>query len=60
MSGGKSNQGGVDRSRVAGGEDYEVEHVAERHGMSAEEARQQIKQHGNSRVHLDEAASKMR
>ena len=60
MSDDKSDRGSGDRSRVASGEDYEVQHFAERHGISAEEARRLIKEHGNDRAKLDEMASKMK
>jgi hypothetical protein len=55
-----SNRGGQDRARVAGGQEYEVRHFAERHGISMEQAEQLIAEHGNSREKLDEAARQMR
>jgi hypothetical protein len=60
MSDDKSKQGSGDRSRVAAGEGYEVEHFANKHGISTEEARRLIKEHGNNRAKLDAAASKMK
>jgi hypothetical protein len=42
-----------DRDRVAGGQKYEVEYFARKHGITAEQARQLIKEHGNSREMLD-------
>jgi hypothetical protein len=60
MSDDKANRGSGDRSRVAGGEDYEVQHFAERHGISADEARRLIKQHGNDRAKLEAEASKLK
>jgi len=60
MSDDKSQAGGRDRGRVAGGQDYEVRHFAERHGISIEQAQQLIAEHGNSRDKLDEAARQMK
>jgi Protein of unknown function (DUF3606) len=47
-----------DRGRVAGGEGYEVEYFARKHGITPEQARQLIKEHGNSRDVLDREAEK--
>jgi len=55
-----NNRGGQDRSRVAGGEEYEVRYFAEKHGISIEQAEQLISQHGNSREKLDAAAQQMK
>jgi hypothetical protein len=55
-----SNRGSQDRARVAGGQDYEVRHFAERHGISMEQAEQLIAEHGNNRDKLDEAARQMK
>lgn len=52
MTDDKSKQGSGDRSRVASGEDYEVQHYAERHGISPDEARRLIKEHGIERAKL--------
>jgi hypothetical protein len=49
-----------DRDRVAGGQEYEVEYFARKHGISAEQARQLIKQHGNNRETLDREAEKLK
>lgn len=56
MADDKTKTGGQDRGRVAGGEGYEVEYFARKHGISAEQARTLIKQHGNDRAKLDAAA----
>lgn len=56
----KSKTGGRDRSQVAAGQDSEVRHFAERHGISIEQAEQLIAKHGNSRDELDEAARQMK
>jgi hypothetical protein len=56
MADDKSKQGAGDRSRVAADEPYEVEYFAKKHGITAQQARDLIKQHGNSREALDKAA----
>ncbi|HEU4632914.1 MAG TPA: DUF3606 domain-containing protein [Flavisolibacter sp.] len=43
-----------DRSRVAGNEDYEIQHIAEKLGVSAEEVRRAIQQVGNNRERIAE------
>ncbi len=48
-----------DRSRVAEGEDYEVRHFAERHGISMDKTRELIQKHGNDREKLDREASRL-
>jgi hypothetical protein len=55
----KSHVGEPDRSRVAGEQDYEVRYLAEKHGLSAEQARQLIARVGNDRQNLDAAAKKL-
>lgn len=55
MSENKQNVGQQDRARVAGEEDYEVRHFADRHGMSMEAARELIARHGNDREALENA-----
>jgi hypothetical protein len=59
MADNKVNIGGADRRQVAGGEPYEVEYFASKHGISAQQARDLIKQHGNDRAALDAAAAKL-
>ena len=49
-----------DRSRVAGGEDYEVQHLAEQTGLSPEQARVLIRRYGNDREKLMEEARNFR
>ena len=49
-----------DRSRVAGEQEYEVEYFARKRGLTAEQARQLIKEHGNSREVLDREAEKLK
>ncbi|MBV8687049.1 MAG: DUF3606 domain-containing protein [Alphaproteobacteria bacterium] len=60
MSDDKTKTGGQDRSRVAGGEDYEVEYFARKHGLTAEQARELIARVGNDREALDSAAEEMK
>ncbi|WP_091739450.1 DUF3606 domain-containing protein [Phenylobacterium immobile] len=60
MADSTNNRGEPDRSRVAGGEDYEVEYFANKHGISADQARELIARHGNNRTALDEAATRLR
>jgi hypothetical protein len=60
MADNKSDVGGQDRSRVAGGQDYEVRHFAEANGISLEQAEQLIARHGNSREDLERAVQQMK
>jgi hypothetical protein len=60
MTDDKTNRGAADRSRVAGGEGYEVDYFARKHGISTEQARELIKRHGNDRAALDRAAAEMK
>ena len=59
MADDKSKVGGQDRERVAAGQDYEVQHLAERAGISTEQARELIEQHGNDRDTLMREAKKL-
>ena len=59
MADDKSKVGGGDRARVAGGEGYEVDYFARKHGITADQARELIRQHGNDRAKLDEEASRL-
>ena len=45
----KDIQGQQDRSRVAGGEDYEVQHLAEKFNVSADVVKEAIAAVGNDR-----------
>ena len=60
MSDDKTKTGEPDRSRVAGGEGYEVEYFASKHGISTAQARKLIEEHGNDRAKLDAAAEKLK
>ena len=55
----KTNKDSHDRDRVAGGETYEVEYFARKHGMSMEQARDLIARVGNDRAKLDAAAENL-
>jgi hypothetical protein len=52
----KSKVGEPDRSRVAGDQDYEVQYLAEKYGLSQAQARELIARIGNDREKLEEAA----
>ena len=60
MADDKSIVGGQDRARVAGGEDYEVQDFASRHGISPDEVRDMIKRVGNSREALEKEAMRLK
>ena len=57
MADDKSKTGGVDRSRVSGSEQYEVDYFAKKHGISTERAKEIIRQAGNDRARADKLAS---
>ena len=60
MADDKSDRGAQDRARVSGEEAYEVEYFARKHGITPQQARDLIKEVGNDRKKLDEAAEKMK
>jgi hypothetical protein len=60
MADDKSKVGGADRRTVAGNESYEVSYFAGKHGITAQQARELIDEHGNSRAKLDAAAEKLK
>ena len=55
----KTHVGEPDRGRVAGEEDYEVRYLAEKHGLSVEQARKLIDRLGNDREKLEAAARQL-
>jgi len=59
MADDKSKTDGRDRSRVSGSETYEVAYFAEKHGLTAQQARELIAEVGNDREKLNAAASKL-
>jgi hypothetical protein len=59
MADDKSKRNGSDRKRVAGGEGYEVNYFARKHGISKGVAESLIKRVGNDREKLNAAAQRM-
>ncbi|MES2288444.1 MAG: hemerythrin domain-containing protein [Pseudomonadota bacterium] len=57
MADDKTNRSGRDSATVSGGEPYEVDYFATKHGISQDEARALIDRIGNNRKALDAAAS---
>ena len=49
-----------DRTRVAGGQGYELNYFARKHGISRQQAQQLINQVGNQRDKLNAAAEKLK
>jgi hypothetical protein len=60
MSDDKHKQDNRDRSRVSGSEEYEVAYFAEKHGLTLQQGRELIAQHGNQRDVLDKAAEELK
>lgn len=60
MADDKSKIGGADRARVAGDQDYEVYHFADKHGISPNQARELIERCGNDRDMLEREVAKMK
>jgi len=56
MADDKSKTGKQDRNRVAGGQDYEVQHLAQETGVTQQQARDLIRAYGNDREKLMQAA----
>lgn len=54
----KRKSGKRDRSRVAGGQDYEVKYEGRKTGRSASDVRKAIKKVGNSRKKVTRALSR--
>lgn len=52
MTDDKSKRDNRDRSQVAGGEDYEVQYLAEQSGITAKQARTLVRRYGNDREKL--------
>lgn len=59
MADDKTKIGAADRRQVAGDEGYEVDYFAQKHGISAVQARALIEKHGNDRATLDAAAEQL-
>lgn len=49
-----------DRSRVAASDPSEVRYFGRKHGLTDEQVRDLIKEHGNDRATLEEAVAKTR
>ena len=60
MADNKAKRGEGDRSRVAGGEGYEVRYFARKHGISKNQAEGLIRSVGNNREKLNAAAEKLK
>ena len=60
MSDNKQMQDGRDRAKVNAEEPYEVSYFAEKHGISAEQARKILASAGSSRKAADEAAARQK
>lgn len=60
MADNKLKRGAADRRQVAGGEGYEVNYFARKHGISREQAEALIKRVGNDRDKLNAAAEKLK
>jgi len=54
MADNKNLRDGRDRSRVAGNESYELQHLAEKMGVSQETVKKAIEKVGNDRQKLEE------
>lgn len=54
MSDDKNLRDGRDRSKVDGSEQYELQHVAEKLGVSVEEVRQAVEKVGTNREKVEE------
>ena len=55
----KKKRGPADRRKVAADQDYEVEYLARKFGLSEAQVRALIEQHGNDRVKLEAAAKRL-
>ena len=60
MADNKSKRGAADRRQVAGGEGYEVNYFARKHGINKDQAQDLIKRVGNDREKLNAAAAKLK
>ena len=54
MSDDKSKRGGQDRTRVAGGQDWEMSYMTQKFNVSKEQVEQAVKAVGNSRERVEE------
>ena len=49
-----------DSNRVAGGQGYEVNYFARKHGISTQKARELIRMVGNNRIKLEQAMARLK
>jgi hypothetical protein len=59
MADDKSKVGEPDRSRVAAAEDYEVQYVANKYGITPEQVRELIAKWGNDRTRVEREAARL-
>ena len=59
MADDKTKRGVADRSKVAAEQNHEVRHLAEKFGISTDQARALIDQYGNNREKLETAARRL-
>lgn len=57
MADNKDLQDGRDRSKVSGSEPYELQHIAEKHGVTIDEVKKVIERVGSSREKIEEQLS---
>lgn len=60
MADNKSHIGEPDRSRISSSDPYEIQHLAQKHRISTDEARDLVERFGNDRETLDREAEKLR
>ncbi|RRH90055.1 DUF3606 domain-containing protein [Mesorhizobium tamadayense] len=60
MADDKTKRDFLDRDRVSADEDYELRHFANKVGLTVQQVRDLIKQHGNDRKTLAREAEKLR
>ena len=60
MSDDKTKTGAQDRRTIAGGERYEVDYFAKKHGLTHDQVDDLIKKYGNERATLDAEAQKLK
>jgi ABC-type nitrate/sulfonate/bicarbonate transport system substrate-binding protein len=59
MTDDKTKVGEPDRSRVSGSQDYEIQYLADKHGLSAEQVKKLIVRVGNDREKIEAAARQL-
>ena len=60
MADNKTKRGAADRRQVAGGEGYQVNYFARKHGITKDQAEGLIKKAGNDREKLNAVAAKLK